>query len=138
MLHQNKNKCLYQSEERNNNKKTRLTLTLVTLFSKNTPRTKTETQSRWVYSQHRHMQADVLRSPHQINSLQWKQKVGWRRYVDMNLCPLTWWILRRTAPCRCLVNCLWFFSLTTASSENNEEKGNKKIMLFWTELMRRF
>lgn len=44
--------------------------------------------------------------PHQMNSLQWKQKVGCRRNVDMNLCPLTWWILRLTAPCRFLVNCL--------------------------------
>ena len=55
-----------------------------------------------------HMQVAVICPwpTHQMNSLQWKQKVGWRRKVDMNLCPLTWWILRLTAPCRFLVNCL--------------------------------
>lgn len=59
----------------------------------------------------------LARFSHQMNSLQWKQKVGWRRKVDMNLCPLTWWILRLTAPCRFLVNCLKAFSFTMASSD---------------------
>lgn len=58
--------------------------------------------------------------PHQMNSLQWKQKVGCRRYVDMNLCPLTWWILRLTAPLRFLVNSLYVFSFPVASSGNTQ------------------
>lgn len=35
-----------------------------------------------------------------MNSLQWLQKVGWRRKVAMNLCPLTWCTRRRMAPRR--------------------------------------
>lgn len=53
-----------------------------------------------------------------MNSLQWKQKVGCRRKVDMNLCPLTWWILRFTAPCLFLLNCLNTLAFPVASSEH--------------------
>lgn len=40
------------------------------------------------------------RGTHQMNSRQWEQKVGWRRKVAMNLCPLTWCTRRRMAPRR--------------------------------------
>lgn len=65
-----------------------------------------QTPSDPAYSPHRCVRAAGIRLSHQMNSLQWKQKVGCRRKVDMNLCPLTWWILRLTAPFRFLVNSL--------------------------------
>ena len=37
---------------------------------------------------------------HHIKSRQSEQKVGWRRRVAMNLCPLTWCTLLRIAPRR--------------------------------------
>ena len=59
-----------------------------------------------------------------LRSLQWKQKVGWRRKVDMNLCPLTWWMRRRTAPCRFLVNCLKVFSFIALSDHHTQTHTN--------------
>ena len=93
-----------QGEKKNS---CQLTLTLITLLPKNTPTRETKTPSDPVCTDYCKQRWSALAQlSHQMNSLQWKQKVGWRRKVDMNLCPLTWWILRLTAPCRILVNCL--------------------------------
>lgn len=35
-----------------------------------------------------------------MKSRQWAQKVGWRKIVAINLCPFTWWTMRRIAPRR--------------------------------------
>lgn len=77
-------------------------------------------------AQSKYMRAHGGDLPHHINSLQWKQKVGCRRNVDMNLCPLTWWILRLTAPLRFLVNCLYVFSFTVASSDRKKKRAKLK------------
>lgn len=107
------------------------TLTLVTLFSKDPPATK-ERKRLDLLQNHDvgKYKFSLAGRPHQMNSLQWKQKVGWRRKVDMNLCPLTWWILRLTAPCRVLVNCLWVFSLVAAISATRPEEqfGIKRVI----------
>ena len=39
-----------------------------------------------------------MEDAHHMKSLQWEQKVNWRRYVAMNLWPLTTWIFLLTAP----------------------------------------
>ncbi len=68
----------------------------------------------------------------QINSLQWPQKVGWRKKRATNLCPLTMCTLRRfMAPWRCgasvrSTHSIFFASAVAAAASRHRKERHER------------